>query len=192
MCYLYLIYLTISLVYPQLLQRTNANESSYVPKSQRNTLMKWTHLTTAWFGGKWNTLFTKLEHIQVTCRHKRKIRKCKRVATVMQLPPENKQKGRAFLVLAALAMQTKSASAYENSIAFDTDSGPIGIDNRCTACISHRIEDFEGQLVDSNRSIKGFGGTRTKNVKMGTIKWKWLDDAGMEYKFRIPKVILCT
>jgi hypothetical protein len=105
----------------------------------------------------------------------------------MQLPPECKYKGRKFLAaFAGLAMQTQSANAYENSMAFDTDSGPTGIDNRCAACVSHRIEDFEGQLVDSNRSIKGFGGTRTKNVKMGTIQWKWLDDEGKEQTILNP------
>jgi hypothetical protein len=123
----------------------------------------------------------------MACRNKRKIRKSKRVAEIMQLPPERKSKGRAYLVYCALAMQANSANAYQNSIAFDTDSGPVGIDNRCTACISDRIEDFEGHLSDSNRSIKGFGGTRTTNVKMGTIKWKWLDDEGKEHKFLIPK-----
>jgi hypothetical protein len=53
--------------------------------------------------------------------------------------------------------------------------------------MSHRIEDFEGHLSDSNRSLKGFGGTRTTNVKMGAIKWRWLDDEGEEHKFLIPK-----
>lgn len=43
---------------------------------------------------------------------------------------------------------------------FDTDSKPIGIDNRCSACILHDIKDFIGNLRQSNRTIKGFGGIR--------------------------------
>jgi transposase InsO family protein len=187
MSYLYLIYFIAVLVYPNYLQRTQANDSSYVPKSQRTYLMIWAYLMIAWFEGQWDTLANKIEGMQLTCRNKRKIRKSKRVAAIMQLPPENKYKGRIFVAFAALAMQAQGARAYENSLAFDTDSGPIGIDNRCTACISHRIEDFEGQLIDSNRFIKGFGGARTTNVKMGTIRWKWLDDKGQEHKFLIPK-----
>ena len=70
---------------------------------------------------------------------------------------------------------------------FDTDSVSIGVDNRCSGCISHRIEDFEGQMTDTNKVVKGFGGTKTTNVKMGTIKWKWLDDKGSEHEFRIPQ-----
>lgn len=165
MSYLYLIFITIALAYPQLLRRTQANDSSYVPKSQRTYLMNWAHLMTAWFRIKWEVMTSKIESMRTTCRNQRKIRKSKRVAAVMQLPPERKSKGRVYLAFAALAMQANTAGAYENNIAFDTDSGPVGIDNRCTACISNRIEDFEGQLVDSNRSIKGFGGTRTPNVK---------------------------
>ena len=44
---------------------------------------------------------------------------------------------------------------------------------------------FIGELVDRNRTIKGFGGTRTTNIKMGTIKWSWLDDEGMVSTHRI-------
>jgi hypothetical protein len=54
-------------------------------------------------------------------------------------------------------------------------------------CIYHWIEDFEGQLLNSNQFIKGFGGTKTKTVKMGTILWKCLDDEGKEHKFFIPE-----
>ena len=52
-----------------------------------------------------------------------------------------------------------------NSVQFDTDSAPVGIDNRCTGCISHVPEDFVGDLRDRSKSIKGFGGSRTNNVK---------------------------
>ena len=73
------------------------------------------------------------------------------------------------------------------AVRFNTDSAPIGVDNRCTACISHAIEDFEGPLEECNRAIKGFGGTRTEGVQIGTLKWKWLDDDGKTHTFLIPK-----
>jgi hypothetical protein len=41
--------------------------------------------------------------------------------------------------------------------------------------------------VDSNQSIKGFGGTKTSDVKIGTIAWKWCNDNGKLHKFIIPK-----
>jgi hypothetical protein len=51
-----------------------------------------------------------------------------------------------------------------------------------------RIEDFEGPLEESNQAIKGFSGSRTTGVKIGTMAWKWLDDEGKdEFKFLIPK-----
>ena len=88
----------------------------------------------------------------------------------------------AYSVVAYAATDTK----YSNYIKVDTDSAPVGIDNRCSACISHRIEDFQGPVVACNRSIKGFGGTRTRNVQKGTIQWNWLDNEGTVHKFTIP------
>ena len=69
---------------------------------------------------------------------------------------------------------------------FDTDAEAIGINNRCSACISHRIEDFIDNPVESKRSIKGFGGTKVENIMRGTIKWEWLDDEGKKHRFIIP------
>ena len=92
---------------------------------------------------------------------------------------------RAWVCLPAMAMGVNSPS-YENVIRFDTDSAPVGIDNRCTGCISHVAQDFVGPLKDSNKAIKGFGGTRTENVKVGTLAWKWEDDDGKTSKFLIP------
>ena len=40
--------------------------------------------------------------------------------------------------------------------------------------------------MDCNRTIKGFDGTRTTNIIMGTIKWSWLDNEGMVTTNRIP------
>ena len=92
-----------------------------------------------------------------------------------------------LFVLSALAMQVNAIIATEHQARFDTDSGSIGIDNRCSACISHLIEDFEpGLLKPCNRVVKGFGGSRTTNIKTGTIVWSWEDDAGVVTKFRIP------
>jgi hypothetical protein len=93
------------------------------------------------------------------------------------------------LIMAAVAMQANGESTHENRVTFDTDSGPIGVDNRCTGCILNNIDDFEGTLANSGRAIKGLGGTRTTNVKIGMIVWKWTDNQGMEYKFN-TKVIL--
>jgi ribosomal protein L40E len=75
----------------------------------------------------------------------------------------------------------------ETKVHFDTNSEPIRVKNQCTGCISHQIEDFDRPLVDSNRAIKGFGGSKTTNVKIGTINWKWLDNEGKSHKSVIPK-----
>ena len=75
---------------------------------------------------------------------------------------------------------------WEQRTKFDVDSFQIGIDNRCSACTSHEPSDFEGGLIDTNRTIKGFGGTRTTNVQRGTLRWRLLDNDGKTHKFLIP------
>jgi hypothetical protein len=69
---------------------------------------------------------------------------------------------------------------------WDTNSVIIGIDNRCSGCMSHEAADFTGELKDCKRVIKGFGGTRHYNIKVGTLKWHWEDDHGRIHKFTIP------
>jgi hypothetical protein len=90
----------------------------------------------------------------------------------------------SILVNQVLCMHAQVSNS--NISTFDTDSIPIGIDNRCTACISHKIGDFVGPLRDTNRIIRGFGGTKDKEIKKGTIKWKLTDDEGKTHHFSIP------
>ena len=81
--------------------------------------------------------------------------------------------------------QTPRLSAF--TTVFDTDANAIGIDNRCSACLSNDINDFIGPVTKTNRRIKGFGGEALMDVYMGTIIWKWLDDEGLEHRFKILK-----
>ncbi len=69
---------------------------------------------------------------------------------------------------------------------FDTDSIDFGIDNRCTACISNVREHFVGDLIKSNKVIKGYGGARLHNVWQGTMRVPIEDDNGKVETFLIP------
>ena len=70
---------------------------------------------------------------------------------------------------------------------FDTDSKPIGIDSRASACISDRISEFEpDSLVTVNKKVKTFGGIYTGKVMRGVLNWDWLDDKGQRHTHRIP------
>ena len=60
-----------------------------------------------------------------------------------------------FMAVEAVAMSSQGENNFDHQISFNTDSGNIGVDNQCTGCISHRIEDFEGPKVNSGRHIKG-------------------------------------
>jgi hypothetical protein len=68
----------------------------------------------------------------------------------------------------------------------DSDSKELGIDNRCSAFISGDISDFEGELVDSNKVVRGYGGVRIRGAKKGTAIIKFKDDDGAVHKFRLP------
>jgi len=69
---------------------------------------------------------------------------------------------------------------------FDTDSLDFGVDNRCSACISNVKDHFVGDLVQTNKVIKGYGGTRVHNVWQGTMKLSIEDDNGTVETFLIP------
>ena len=72
------------------------------------------------------------------------------------------------MVILATSMNAE-AKIKSNTIMFDSDSAAVGIDNQCSACISHISEDFVGDLVDSKRIVKGFTGTRTSGINIGTL-----------------------
>jgi transposase InsO family protein len=87
-----------------------------------------------------------------------------------------------------IAMSAHSA-INQNSVLphiFDTDSALIGIDNRASACMSDNIHDFCSALQPTNRVIRGFAGTKTTNVQMGTISWRIEDDNGKITTHIIP------
>ena len=91
-----------------------------------------------------------------------------------------------LLACAMVITATQTTYGSPDGEPFDTDSELIGIDNRCSGCISHVRSDFVGDVVPSRRVIKGFGGARTFNVWTGTIKWSWEDDQGMTHRMLIP------
>ena len=45
-----------------------------------------------------------------------------------------------------VACEATNMNKHSNLAKFDTDSGLVGIDNRCSACISGYIQDFKGHL----------------------------------------------
>ena len=74
--------------------------------------------------------------------------------------------------LTAIDMTAKTTNTprMDNIIRMDTTSVPIGIDNHCSLCISHVPEDFVGNLIPTNRNIKGFlfDGIRFPTKSSGT------------------------
>ena len=62
-------------------------------------------------------------------------------------------------------------SGSKNEWIFDNDSFSIDLDNRCSGCISHEVEDFVGPLKECHRVIKVFVGTKNTDFKIVTTNW---------------------
>ena len=92
---------------------------------------------------------------------------------------------RALLANEVITMQAHM-SKHTTNASFDTNSGPVGIYNQCSGCMSNKSSDFDGKIRPVKQVIKGFGGSRTYNVMMGTLKWKVEDYSGKLHTFRIP------
>ena len=93
---------------------------------------------------------------------------------------------RTLVYTAIIAMTTRQNYNVSEAIPFDMDSQMIGIDNRCSACITHVRTDMPGELTPCHRSIKGFGGAKIWEVWRGTIKWCIEDDTGVKHTHIIP------
>ena len=59
----------------------------------------------------------------------------------------------ANYAVAVVSMNSKGERIHKNVAKFDSDSAKVGIDNRCSACFSHDINDFEGPVTKVKRSI---------------------------------------
>jgi hypothetical protein len=162
---------------------------AYVPKRFRNqseTLRRMLQLLRSWV----KRLDQRASDIKSRRATRRKHEHCLRVARDHCSQRTSRKRSRRLLALLAYSAVCHSTEAcYTQSTEagyFDTDSRPVGIDNRCSACISHDVTDFIGDIRPSNRWIKGFGGSRTTNVQTGTLQWSLEDDDGKVHTFRIP------
>ena len=80
-----------------------------------------------------------------------------------------------------VCMPAKSGQSKSSNMIFDTDSGDVGVDNRCTACMSNVETDFVGDLIQVKKWVKGFNGSRVYSLFKGTIRWRITDNDGMTH-----------
>jgi hypothetical protein len=165
----------------------------YIPKSRRRRVTKLNKIVAQmcarvgkYLDQKVSNIKTNHKHRLNTNRQKRKYYNLRNKARKMSR--WHSSKGKTLTIMAAIAMSTEASTKYgQKMIRFDTDSKTIGVDNRCSACISCDETDFISDLRPSNRSIKGFGGARHQGtVMVGTLLWKWCDDEGKVHSFTIP------
>jgi hypothetical protein len=85
-----------------------------------------------------------------------------------------------------VASQSADGVNAERQVRFNTDSHSIGIDNRCSKCISPDHLDSIGKVENTNRTITGFGGSKVTGIKRGAIQWHWEDNTCQVHQFDIP------
>ncbi len=185
---MYMILMILTIFYPSLIGRKeSSNTREYIPKGKRTVWHKATKIIANQIQKIYNGLISASERTKI----KRKIKERKRLARRWQedRPRPSRNLGLTISAISAIAMSVGHNNIWDmdqRRVNFDADSGSVGIDNRCSACISHRIEDFIGTPRETRRTIKGFGGAKTGNVMTGTILWRWTDDSGKIHKFKIP------
>ena len=131
----------------------------------------------SWLNARIENVIDRIHEYSTTIR----VRRIRKRSKVRGRP---RRKGK--LLTCHAVMVFSAAARSSNVVAFDTDSGEVGINNRASGCFSHVISDFVGPMRDCNKVVKGFGGSRTSNVKMGTLKWSWDDDKGVKSTHLIP------
>ena len=72
---------------------------------------------------------------------------------------------------AMLAFAAPTRKSTERKAKFDSDSIAIGVDNRCSVCISGYLEDFIGKPVPSSKVIRGFNHVHTTGILEGTLRY---------------------
>ena len=92
----------------------------------------------------------------------------------------------AMIVVAQAKQGMADSPSRRMANVFDTDSGRVGIDSRCSGTISHKKEDFGNSLRPCNKVVTGFGGNTVSNVMTGTITWRIEDDTGKVHSVHIP------
>ena len=186
--YAYTLLLIMMTFYPGMIgSRRNTNEQFYTPKRERGVTCE----IRKFIQERLMKAYDRLINIEIDVRNRRR--------TNIRLKTQDKRQTRRgttynriysdTIVSAVIAMSAghdRWQNRKQRKISFDSDAGSIGIDNRCSVCMSHKIDDFIGIPKESKRTIRGFGGTKVSNVMTGTIKWRWQDDDGGIHEFRIP------
>jgi hypothetical protein len=98
-------------------------------KYEGETMAMYTAKLKTWANNQANKVADSISTWETADQSRKKIETATKVATKIG------QQGRSNRNVAFLAMQA-NGGLHNNQTAFDTDSAPIGINNRCTGCIS--------------------------------------------------------
>jgi hypothetical protein len=164
----------------------------YIPKAKRVKYPKCMRIIQQYIVQCVQGLFTMLasfiDNMKSSHRQRMRVRKLNKAVHVYVHRGRCIRRRHELICLQVIAMSAQNKYAQSNIMPhiFDTDSSLIGIDNRASACMSDHIQDFCGPLTPTNRIVRGFAGTKTTNVQIGTIQWRIEDDNGKVSTHTIP------
>jgi len=182
----------VQLTHPKLFdieQPPLQQQQNCTPKSKQWKITKHVCDFCSWFDKKCKRLHECSCAMHAKREHERRAKIIRSHARKVAPPSQSRLNVARLVAQVTLVMQAKGCQGvHDDTTPFDTDSKLMGVDNRCSGCMSRDINDFEGPAIPTNWTIKRFAGLRTANASTGTIVWKWLDNKGAEHKFTMPNL----
>ena len=132
----------IQVFHPAMLDNDLKQPHKCTPKSKRPKFWKIIAPTNKWLVTKARK--TEEHSCSIKTNEERKLRSIKTQQATkqeqqQQKPSKTNSKFNAMrpMAFAAVAMQAEGLAMHDDNTNFDTDSGPVGINNQCTGCTSH-------------------------------------------------------
>jgi len=121
-------------------------------------------------------------------------RKARVHRALLNCPGGSARKSNKVYRMLAIAMVLSSTvndvegAPRAHSRMFDSDSGALGVDNRCSSSITNRRSDCIGKLKRVRKIIKTFKGTMVPlEIYEATLLWPVLDDDGLAHDWVLKK-----
>ena len=95
-------------------------------------------------------------------------------------PPEPSVLQQYVTALSLVVDSTELQDMHSQPVScmFDTDSKPIGMDSRTSACIYDDPDDFPYGYTLATKKVKVFGDMFHGKVYQGILRWNFQEDAG--------------
>ena len=152
--------MVMTIFYPGLIgARSIHDEEEYIPKRRQGISQRIINATIRFIQSMGGRLIDARQQIKSRRRLRRmKLKTRKYECEDSQWSLHTRRYRSSTMMMSVIAMaagHNEKDVQDQRKILFDSDSDTIGIDNRCSACISHRMDDFIGTptIEENNQRI---------------------------------------